>query len=218
MVIAVPLFADLTVLDATGPNEVLGRLPGAEVRFVGARPGPVRSESAGLQLVVEHAYEEVPAPDVVVMPGGTGTRALLRDERVLAWLRGAHATSTWTTSVCTGSLVLAAAGILDGVEATTHWLQRDLLARLGAVPVPDRVVERGKVITAAGVSSGIDMALVLAERLAGRDVAQALQLATEYDPQPPFDAGAPEKAPAHVVELVRTAVEQRVAAAAVSDA
>jgi transcriptional regulator GlxA family with amidase domain len=165
--IAIPLFEDLTVLDATGPNEILGRLPGADVRFVGAAPGPVRSESAGLQLVVEHRYEDVPAPDVIVMPGGTGTRALLADERVLAWLRAAHATSTWTTSVCTGSLVLAAAGILDGVDATTHWLQRDLLGRLGANPVADRVVERGKIITAAGVSSGIDMALVLAERLAG---------------------------------------------------
>jgi transcriptional regulator GlxA family with amidase domain len=211
--IAIPLFPDLTVLDATGPNEILGRLPGVDVRFVGAAPGPVRSESAGLQLVVEHRYEDVPAPGVVLMPGGTGTRALLRDERVLGWLRAAHATSTWTTSVCTGSLVLAAAGILDGVEATTHWLQRDLLGRLGARPVADRVVERGKVITAAGVSSGIDMALVLAERLAGRDVAMALQLMTEYDPQPPFDAGAPEKAPAHVVEHVRGEVDRRVAAA-----
>jgi transcriptional regulator GlxA family with amidase domain len=172
----------------------------------------VRSESAGLQLVVEDLYEDVPAPDVVLMPGGSGTRRLLHDDRVLGWLRGAHATSTWTTSVCTGSLVLAAAGILDGVEATTHWLQRDLLASLGARPVPDRVVERGKVITAAGVSSGIDMALVLADRIAGRDVAQALQLVTEYDPQPPFDAGAPEKAPAHVVDLVRRQVERRVSA------
>ena len=213
MQIAIPLFDGITVLDATGPNEILGRLPGADVRFVGAAPGPVTSESAGLQLVVEHRYEDVPAPDVIVMPGGTGTRALLGDERALAWLRGAHATSTWTTSVCTGSLVLAAAGILGGVDATTHWLQRDLLGRLGANPVADRVVERGKIITAAGVSSGIDMALVLAERLAGRDVAMALQLITEYDPQPPFDAGAPEKAPAHVVDLVRTEVERRVAAA-----
>ena len=203
MQIAIPLFADLTVLDAIGPNEILGRLPGADVRFVGLARGPVRSESAGLRLVVEEELEEVPAPDVVVMPGGTGTRRLLHDERMLAWLRAAHATSTWTASVCTGSLVLAAAGLLDGVEATTHWLQRDLLASLGARPVAERVVERGRIITAAGVSSGIDMALVLADRLAGPDVAQALQLVTEYDPEPPFDAGSPEKAPEHVVALVR---------------
>jgi putative intracellular protease/amidase len=214
MQIAIPLFADLTVLDATGPNEILGRLPGARVRWVAAEPGPVRSESGGLQLVAEAPYEDVPAPDIVLVPGGTGTRRLLADERLLAWLRSAHATSQWTTSVCTGSLLLAAAGILEGVDATTHWLARDLLGRLGANPVPERVVERGKVITAAGVSSGIDMALVLAERIAGRDVAQALQLMTEYDPQPPFDAGAPDKAPAHVVDLVRASVAQRAAAAA----
>ncbi len=209
MQIAIPLFTDLTVLDAVGPNEILSRLPGADVRFVGFERGAIRSESAGLQLVVEDVFEDVPAPDVIVVPGGTGTRRLLRDRRLLGWLRGAHETSTWTTSVCTGALLLAAAGILDGLDATTHWLARVELAALGAVPVADRVVERGKVITAAGVSSGIDMALVLADRLAGRDVAQALQLATEYDPQPPFDAGAPEKAPAHVVELVRSVQEQR---------
>jgi putative intracellular protease/amidase len=200
MQIAIPLFADLTVLDATGPNEVLGRLPGP------------RSESAGLRLVVEDLLEDVPAPDVIVMPGGTGTRRLLHEERMLAWLRAAHATSTWTTSVCTGSLVLAAAGILDGIDATTHWLARDLLGSLGANPVPDRVVERGKVITAAGDPLGEHERHVDPRRDAGADTAQALQLMTEYDPQPPFDAGAPEKAPAHVVELVRTEVTRRVAA------
>jgi transcriptional regulator GlxA family with amidase domain len=205
MQIAIPLFADLCALDATGPNEILGRLPGAEVRWVGAERGPVRSESAGLQLVVEDLLEDVPAPDVIVFPGGTGTRRLLGDERTLAWLRAAHATSTWTTSVCTGSLVLAAAGILDGVDAATHWLARDLLASLGAHAVAERVVERGRLITAAGVSAGIDMALVLAERIAGADVARSLQLMTEYDPQPPFDAGSPERAPAHIVALVRDA-------------
>jgi transcriptional regulator GlxA family with amidase domain len=145
---------------------------------------------------------------VIVFPGGPGTRALLEDERILAWLREAHARATWTTSVCTGSLVLAAAGILAHTHATTHWMARELLASLGARPVPDRVVERGKVITAAGVSAGIDMALVLAERIAGSDVAQAIQLGIEYDPQPPFDAGAPEKASAAVRAMVETVVEQ----------
>jgi transcriptional regulator GlxA family with amidase domain len=203
--IAIPLFTDLTVLDAVGPNEILCAMPGADVRFVGLERGPVRSSSGGLQLTVEERFEDVPRPDVIVVPGGTGTRRLLREERVLTWLRTAHETTTWTTSVCTGSLVLAAAGLLDGVDATTHWMARDELAALGAAVVPDRVVERGKLITAAGVSSGIDMALVLADRLAGRDVALALQLAVEYDPQPPFDAGSPDKAPAHIVELVRAA-------------
>lgn len=210
MQIAIPLFDDLTVLDAVGPNEILSRLPGASVRWVGAAPGPVRSESGGLQLVVEHAYEDVPAPDVIVVPGGTGTRRLLADERLLAWLRVAHETSQWTTSVCTGSLLLAAAGILDGVDAATHFLARDELSSLGANAVPDRVVERGRIITAAGVSSGIDMALVLADRIAGPDMAQALQLMTEYDPQPPFDAGSPEKAPDHVRRIVAEMVSRRV--------
>lgn len=213
MQIAIPLFDDLTVLDATGPNEILSRLPGADVRWVGAEPGPIRSESGGLRLMVEERLEDVPAPDVIVMPGGTGTRRLLGDERLLAWLRGAHETSRWTTSVCTGSLVLAAAGLLEGVDAATHFLARDLLGSLGAHPVPDRVVERGKIITAAGVSAGIDMALVLAERLAGADVAQSLQLLTEYDPQPPFDAGSPETAPADIRALVEDAVSRRVQAA-----
>ena len=212
MEIAIPLFDDLTVLDAVGPNEILSRLPGATVRWVGAEPGPVRSESGGLRLMVEERYEDVPAPDVIVVPGGTGTRRLLHDERLLGWLRSAHEESQWTTSVCTGSLLLAAAGILDGLDAATHFLARDLLTSLGAHAVGDRVVQRGKVITAAGVSSGIDMALVLADRIAGPEVAQSLQLVTEYDPQPPFDAGSPEKAPPHVLALVQEAVSQRVRA------
>jgi putative intracellular protease/amidase len=194
MEIAIPLFDSFTALDAVGPYQVLAGLPGARVRFLGPEPGPVASDNRMLTLVAEAAWEDVPAPDVLVVPGGNGTRALLGDERLLGWVRTVHETSTWTTSVCTGSLVLAAAGVLEGVEATTHWMARDLLDRLGARVVPDRVVERGKVITAAGVSSGIDMALVLASRIAGEETAKAIQLAIEYDPEPPFDAGAPEKA------------------------
>jgi putative intracellular protease/amidase len=203
MQIAILLYDRFTALDAVGPYDVLSRLPGAEVVFVAAEPGPVRNETGTLALVADAAFAEHPHPDVLMVPGGFGTRDLLEDEAVLGWLREAHEHSKWTTSVCTGALLLAAAGILDGVEATTHWLARDLLGELGAIPVPDRVVQRGKVITAAGVSSGIDMGLRLAQLEAGDMVAQAIQLGIEYDPQPPFDAGSPEKAPPEIVELVR---------------
>jgi len=158
-----------------------------------------------LALVADRALDELPDPEVLVVPGGYGTRALMEDETMLSWLRRAHEGSQWTTSVCTGSLLLAAAGILDGLEATTHWLALDLLERYGATPVTRRVVQQGKVITAAGVSSGIDMALTLAARLAGEDIARAIQLGIEYDPQPPFDSGSPAKAGPEIVELVRTA-------------
>jgi putative intracellular protease/amidase len=202
--IAILLYDRFAALDAVGPYDVLSRLPGAEVTFVAAEPGPVRNETGTLALVADAAFAEHPHPDVVLVPGGLGTRALLDNEAILGWLREAHDHSTWTTSVCTGALLLAAAGLLDGVEATTYWLARDLLGELGAIPVPDRVVQRGKIITAAGVSSGIDMGLRLAQLEAGDTVAQAIQLGIEYDPQPPFDAGSPEKAPPEIVELVRS--------------
>ena len=207
MQIAIPLFDRFTALDAVGPYEVLSRLPGARVEFVAAEPGIYRTDTRMLALSVERSYEDVPAPEVLVFPGGAGTRALMRDEATLDWVRGVHEQSRFTTSVCTGALVLAAAGVLDGLEATTHWVARPLLAELGARPVEARVVEQGKVITAAGVSAGIDMALTLAERIAGPQVAQAVQLGIEYDPQPPFDAGSPENAPAEIVDVVR-AVER----------
>jgi transcriptional regulator GlxA family with amidase domain len=156
-----------------------------------------------LALHADGALEDMPDPDVLVVPGGFGTRPLMKDERMLAWVRQAHETTQWTTSVCTGSLVLGAAGLLDGLEATTHWAAMDILATLGARPAGRRVVEQGKIVTAAGVSSGIDMALFLAGRIAGDAVAQAIQLGIEYDPQPPYDAGSPEKAPPEIVELMR---------------
>lgn len=208
MEIAIPLFDRFTALDAVGPYQVLAGLPGARVRFLGPEAGPVRSDNRMLTLVAGAAYEEVRSPDVLVFPGGNGTRALLADERVLDWVRGVHAGSKWTTSVCTGSLVLAAAGLLADTDATTHWMARDVLTRLGARPVADRVVERGKLITAAGVSAGIDMALVLAERIAGPDIAQAIQLAIEYDPEPPFDSGSPEKATPEVRAMVQQVLGQ----------
>jgi putative intracellular protease/amidase len=203
--IAIPIYDRFTALDAIGPYEVLSRLPEAHVQFIAAEAGPYKTDNGMLTLVAEAALEDVPSPDVIVIPGGLGTRDLLDDERMLGWIRTAHETSSWTTSVCTGSLLLAAAGLLDGLEATTHWLELELLGRLGAKPTGRRVVEQGKVITAAGVSSGIDMALVLASRIAGDEFAKTIQLLIEYDPQPPFDAGSPEKAPREVVEMIETA-------------
>jgi transcriptional regulator GlxA family with amidase domain len=201
MKIAIPLYDNFAALDAIGPFEVLARLPGAEVSWLGPAAGPVGTDN-GVTMLADAAYEDLPDPDVVLVPGGFGTRALLDDERLLGWIRVAHEGSDWTTSVCTGALLLGAAGVLDGLEATTHWLELDALARFGARPTGRRVVEQGKVITSAGVSSGIDMGLVLAARIAGPEVAQAIQLAIEYDPQPPFDAGSTEKAPPQIVELV----------------
>lgn len=208
MEIAIPLYDRFTALDAVGPYQVLAGLPGARVRFIAAEAGPVRTDNRMLTLVAEASLDDVPSPDILVLPGGIGTRALLKDEALLGWVRTAHETSQFTTSVCTGSLLLAAAGILDGVDATTHWMVRDLLGKLGANPVTDRVVERGKIVTAAGVSSGIDMALVLADRIAGPEVSQAIQLAIEYDPEPPYDSGSPEKAPQEIVELVSAVMGQ----------
>ncbi len=178
-------------------------LPEAQVRFVSTEAGPKRAARSGsLALVAADTLADVPRPDVILVPGGPGEAAVRKDEDVLSWLRRAHATSRWTTSVCTGALTLAAAGILDGVEATTHWASMDDLAALGARPVHERVVVRGRVVTAAGVSAGIDMALRLAQLEAGDDIAMAIQLILEYDPQPPFDAGSPDKAPAPVLELI----------------
>jgi putative intracellular protease/amidase len=207
MQIAIALFDRFTALDAVGPYEVLSRLPGARVDFVAAEPGIYATDTRMLRLSVERSYADVPSPEILVFPGGIGTRALMHDEATLAWVRRAHETSRYTTSVCTGALVLGAAGILEGLDATTHWMSRPLLAGLGARAVEARVVEQGKVITAAGVSAGIDMALTLAGRVAGPEVAQAIQLGIEYDPQPPFDSGSPEKAPQEIVDVVR-AVER----------
>jgi putative intracellular protease/amidase len=206
MDIAIPLYEDFTALDAVGPYEVLSRLPGARVTFVAAEPGPLATETGMLTLVAERSLDELPHPDVLVVPGGTGTDAALDDEALVGWIRTAHETSRYTTSVCTGSLLLAAAGLLDGLEATSHWADLDKLSKYGATPVGRRVVEQGKVITAAGVSSGIDMALLLAARLTSDEVAQAIQLGIEYDPQPPFDAGSVDKAPEPIVALVRSAL------------
>jgi transcriptional regulator GlxA family with amidase domain len=203
MQIALALYPKFTALDIVGPFQVLADVPGHEVVFVAGEAGPVVDHTGRCPLVATATFADVTAPDVVVVPGELFAD---RDDRVVEWLRQVHPRTTWTTSVCTGSLYLAAAGILDGLDATTHWARADQLERLGARYTEQRVVEQGKVITAAGVSSGIDMALTLLDRMYGPAIAQSVQLAIEYDPRPPFDAGSPSKAPADVVELAKAAL------------
>jgi putative intracellular protease/amidase len=203
MQIAILLFDRLTILDAIGPYQVLYELPGADVVFVAEQPGAITDEKGDLLLSARAGLAEVPHPDVIVVPGGPGQRDQMQDGPVHQWLRDADQTSTWTTSVCTGSLILAAAGLLTGRRATSHWLALGELARLGATPVSERVVTDGKYVTAAGVSSGIDMGLALAGKMAGDQVAQSIQLMIEYDPQPPYDAGSADRAPADIVAALR---------------
>jgi putative intracellular protease/amidase len=203
MDIAIPIYDGFTALDAVGPYEVLSRMPQTRVTFIAAEPGPVRTDNGMLTLVAECSLQDVTRPDVVLVPGGKGDVVGHAGESVLEWVRSAHRTTTWTTSVCTGSLILAAAGLLEGKRATSHWLALDRLRELGAEPISERVVFDGKIVTAAGVSAGIDMALTLAARIGGDLVAQAIQLGIEYDPQPPFDSGSSSKASQEVVEIVR---------------
>jgi transcriptional regulator GlxA family with amidase domain len=201
--VVILIFDQLTALDAVGPYEVLSRVPDARVRFVAIEPGPMRTDTGALALIADHGIDVVSAADILVIPGGPGEADMRRRPEVLDWVSSIHATTRWTASVCTGALLLAAAGLLDGLPATTHWLARDTLRELGAQPRPDRVVVAGRIITAAGVSAGIDMALRLVQLEFGDDVAAAIQLGIEYDPQPPLDAGSPDKAPRHIVEALR---------------
>jgi len=203
MDIAILLYDRFTALDAVGPYEVLSRLPGARVTFVAERTGPVRADTRQLTLLAEATLDEMKSPELLLVPGGPGQAALMQDSPVHAWLRAADAHSTWTASVCTGSLILAAAGLLAGRRATSNWQALEQLRELGATVTQERVAIDGKYATSAGVSAGIDLALRLAAEIAGERVAQAIQLGIEYDPQPPFDAGSPAKAPAEVVETVR---------------
>ncbi|BBZ78561.1 hypothetical protein MANY_38980 [Mycolicibacterium anyangense] len=206
MQVAIALFPRNTALDAVGPYEVLQRIPSIDVVWVGHQRGEVRSDNGMLGLICDATFEEITEPDVLVFPGGIGTRTLIHDDEVLDWVRRVHRQTRFTTSVCTGSLVLAAAGLLDGLTAATHWRATELLESLGAIYTPQRVVEHlpQRLITAAGVSSGIDMALRLVELLVDREAAQAAQLMIEYDPQPPFDSGAPAKAS----EVVRSRADE----------
>lgn len=203
MEIAIPMYDRFTALDAIGPYEVLSRLPGANVTWLAHEPGLVRTDNGMLALEATATFEDLPRPDIVVLPGGIGTRALLDDDRLLAWIREAHEHARWTTSVCTGALLLGAAGLLDGLRATTHWLELESLAAFGALPTDERIVVEGSVVTAAGVSSGIDMALWLTGEIAGTEFAQAVQLMLEYDPQPPYDTGSTAVAPPELVARIR---------------
>jgi putative intracellular protease/amidase len=217
MDIAIPIYDRFTALDAVGPYEVLSRLPDARVTFIAKEPGTYKTDNGMLSIVAEASLDDMPHPEVVMVPGGTGTRPLMSDQATLDWIRTAHETSMYTTSVCTGSLLLGAAGVLDGLDATTHWLELATLDELGARSISKRVVEQGKVITAAGVSSGIDMALLLASRIAGDEFAQGIQLLIEYDPQPPFDTGSRDKAPPETVQLIETMARQHLEQLAASE-
>lgn len=203
MDIAFLIFDRITALDAIGPYEVLSRLPDATVRFVAAEPGPKRTDTGFLTLVADYGLDDVVDPDVLVVAGGPGTRDLLDDAEVLEWIRTVHTTSRWTTSVCTGALLLGSAGVLKGMRATTHWAARDRLSEYGAEATSARIVEDGKVITAAGVSAGIDLGLRLAHLAAGDEMARAIQLVIEYDPQAPFEAGSPAAAGPDTVALAQ---------------
>ena len=211
--IAIFLYPGVTALDAVGPWEVFSRMPNVEVRFVGERLGPLTVEGGSLRLGVTHTLTDTPSPDLVLVPGGTTTPGQMVDDELLDWLRRVHETTTWTTSVCTGSLILGAAGILKGRPATSHWYKVGVLRILGAKSRPnDRVVRSGKIVTAAGVSAGIDLALWLAGEIAGRERAEAIQLTIEYDPHPPFNSGHMSKAPEEVRRLARQIMDERMPA------
>jgi len=213
MQIAIGLYPGFTALDAIGPYQVFTAVPDVEVVLVAAERGVLADDNGLLHLTIEHTFDEITTPDLTLVPGGFVTRRLARDrDRIVDWLADTHATTTFTTSVCTGALLLGAAGILDGIDATTHWFAYDELARYGARPTEQRVVRRGRIWTAAGVSAGIDLALTIVAETHGPEIAQAVQLGIEYDPQPPFDSGAPSKADPEILALVRAVSEQREAA------
>ncbi len=208
MQIAIGLYPEFTALDAIGPYQVLSLLPGAEVVICAEKKGLLPDDNGLLNFDVVHTFDDIARPDVLLVPGGIITRKLARDrDPIVDWIASAHEHTTFTTSVCTGSLLLGAAGLLEGKLATTHWLSYDALESYGATATEQRVVREGKIFTAAGVSAGIDLALTLVAELADEGTAQALQLAIEYDPQPPFDSGAPSKADPAIVELVSAIVQ-----------
>lgn len=208
MNIACLVFDQITLLDAVGPVEVLSRIPGAKTQFVGTVKGPVRSSRSDFTINADWSLDEVPSPEILLLPGGPGVRALLDNRSVLDWIRTAHGRSQWTCSVCTGSLLLGSAGLLQGLPATTHWNAMEDLKRYGADPVNERVVVNGKIVTGAGVSAGIDTALTLAAMIAGETIARAIQLRIEYDPEPPFNAGNVKNAGEEVLELARSGLDR----------
>lgn len=196
-------YEGMTAFDAVGPHEILSRLPGAKVYRVAKKAGPIKTDS-GLVMMADSSYSDISHADLLFVPGAGNATTLHHHPEILEWLRAIHKKTIWTTSVCTGSLILGAAQLLNGLKATTHWTALDRLPAFGATPVSARVVEEGKIMTAAGVSAGLDMALILAEKIAGPLFAQALQLGIEYDPKPPFDVGSPEKANPAIRDAVRS--------------
>ena len=204
MEISVLLYDRFTALDCMGPYEVLSRIPGARLRFIAKKAGPVVTDTGMLTVMAEAALKDVSRPDIILIPGAPGdaVEAALADAEIVEWVVRAHETTRWTTSVCTGALVLGAAGILEGLDATTHWASIARLESFGAHYTEQRVVRQGKIITGAGVSAGIDMGLTLVAAECGDDFAKGLQLAIEYDPKPPFDCGSPNKAPAYIKDMI----------------
>jgi putative intracellular protease/amidase len=197
MQIAIVLYPGFTALDFIGPYEVLRWLPDAEVRFVWHEPGPITADSGVLVVGATHTFDETPSPDVILVPGGFSTMEHARDEKVLDWVRKSHQTATWTTSVCSGAIILAAAGLLVDKRATSHWAALSALKALGVKAVGDeRIVREGDIVTCAGVSAGIDLGLWLAGQIGGDGRAKVIQLSMEYDPQPPYDSGHMSKASA----------------------
>lgn len=196
MIIAIGLYQGFTALDAVGPYEVLNYLPDAEVVLCAEHTGVVNDQYNLVQLHIDTAFADVSRPDVLLVPGGPVASQYAADRHpIVDWIREAHPHTAWTASVCTGSLLLGAAGLLNGIPATTHWHSYDELASYGAQPTEQRVVTSGRIMTGAGVSTGIDLALILAAEIAGAEMAESIQLSIEYDPHPPFDAGSPSKAP-----------------------
>jgi transcriptional regulator GlxA family with amidase domain len=210
--IAIVLYPGFTALDAVGPYEVLRNLPDADVRFVAHEPGPIVTDAGILVMAATHSFDETPTPDIVLVPGSEAeTVTAMADRRLIQWLQRAHETSRYTTSVCSGALILASAGILRGKPATTHWIAQDRLGGFGADAKRDeRIVQDGKVITAAGVSAGIDLGLHLVTEVAGAERAKIIQLIIEYDPQPPHDSGHTSKASPEVFDAARSEMQERI--------
>jgi transcriptional regulator GlxA family with amidase domain len=207
MQIAIVLYHGMTALDAIGPYEVLRAIPDSEIRFVSNESGPIVTDSKVLVLGATHSYGETPRPDIILVPGSEAdTATAMADSELISWLQQVHPTTTWTCSVCSGALVLAAAGILKGHPATTHWFAQRFLAAWGVQAQPDkRIVRSGKILTAAGVSAGIDLGLWMVGEICGQERAEVTQLTLEYDPRPPYDAGHVSKAS----ETVRKIAEKQ---------
>ncbi|MEV0287078.1 MULTISPECIES: DJ-1/PfpI family protein [unclassified Kribbella] len=209
MQIAIALFPKVTILDAIGPYQVFGAMPGADVVVCAAQRGRLSDAGGRLHFDIEHTFDDVPTPDVLLVPGGNITRQMAREgDPIVDWIRSAHEHTTYTTSVCTGALLLGAAGLLRGLRATTHWVAYDELRKYGAEPTEQRVVFQDKIVTGAGVSAGIDLALEVVAKLTRPEDAQAAQLRLEYDPQPPYDTGSPSKAPQHIKDMMDGLVAQ----------